>query len=327
MPASIDTVVRSSIVLASLTACAFFTARAATTVLSSELIEQHVGASTAQPAQARLPAMIRRRHDPSLILQRNIFDSARGQISVAGPAEPEPAQSDDLADVQTASPCDSDLRLVGTVVIPGAPDQSFAAIAGADRKTSPFRHGAEVGDSTIRAIGPDSVILQNEDRLCRLAMFEIGRRPPQAKPRVTQPTARSATRRPRRGPRVDRNAGLSDAEITGGIEKLNDTNYNVSRAMLNKVLDNAGKLIGIAAVAPKMQGGSSTGLEIRGVRPNTLLTKLGIQNGDVLESVNGQSLTSTDAALGAYTTLRTADKFNLAIRRGGRSVILNYNLQ
>jgi len=76
-----------------------------------------------------------------------------------------------------------------------------------------------------------------------------------------------------------------------------------------------------------MEGGQSVGMEIRGVRPNTLLTKLGIQNGDILESVNGQSLTSPDAALGAYTTLRTADKFNLSIRRAGRTMMINYTLQ
>ena len=112
-----------------------------------------------------------------------------------------------------------------------------------------------------------------------------------------------------------------------GIEKVNDTNYTLSRSMLNKVLDNAGKLIGIAAVAPKMEGGQSVGMEIRGVRPNTLLTKLGIQNGDILETVNGQSLTSPDAALGAYSTLRTADKFSLSVRRGGQALMLNYRMQ
>jgi len=68
-------------------------------------------------------------------------------------------------------------------------------------------------------------------------------------------------------------------------------------------------------------------MEIRGVRPGTLLTKLGIQNGDILESVNGQSLSNPDAALGAYTTLRTADKFNLSIRRAGQPMMINYNLQ
>jgi general secretion pathway protein C len=88
-----------------------------------------------------------------------------------------------------------------------------------------------------------------------------------------------------------------------GIEKVNPTNYNLSRSMLNKVLDNAGKIIG------------------------TLLTKLGIQNGDILESINGQPLSNPDTALQAYTTLRTADKFNLSIRRRGQSTMINYNLQ
>jgi general secretion pathway protein C len=68
-------------------------------------------------------------------------------------------------------------------------------------------------------------------------------------------------------------------------------------------------------------------MEIRGIRPGTLLTNLGIQNGDILESVNGQPLSSPDTALGAYTTLRTADKFNLSIRRGGQSMMINYSLQ
>ena len=103
--------------------------------------------------------------------------------------------------------------------------------------------------------------------------------------------------------------------------------FSIFKTMLNKVLDNAGRLIGIAAVRPKMEDGRSVGMEIRGVRANTLLTKLGIQNGDILESVNGQPLTSTDAALGAYTTLRTSDKFNLSIRRDGKSMLINYNLQ
>jgi general secretion pathway protein C len=76
-----------------------------------------------------------------------------------------------------------------------------------------------------------------------------------------------------------------------------------------------------------MEGGQSLGMEIRGIQPDTLLTKLGIQNGDILESVNGESLTSPDDALGAYTTLRTADKLTLSIRRAGRSLMINYNLQ
>jgi general secretion pathway protein C len=215
------------------------------------------------------------------------------------------------------------MRLIGTVVLPGELERSLAAIVGADKKAGLHRGGAEIEGARIRAIYSDGVILQNAGGLCRLAMFEVDgvRKMPKLKP------ATSTKKRRKRGPSVDRNAGLSDEELAEGIEKVNDTNYNLSRSMLNKVLDNAGKLIGIAAVSPKMEGGQSVGMEIRGVRPNTLLTKLGIQNGDILESINGESLSNPDAALGAYTTLRTADKFNLSIRRGGRSMIINYNLQ
>jgi general secretion pathway protein C len=217
------------------------------------------------------------------------------------------------------------MRLIGTVVLPGDLEGSLAAIVGTDKKAGLHRGGTDVEGSRIRAIHSDAVVLQSTSGLCRLAMFEVEGAAQKPKPRTATPKKKEP-RKPRT-PLADRNAGLSEEEIAEGIEKVNDTNYNLSRSMLNKVLDNAGKIIGIAAVAPKVEDGRSVGMEIRGIRPGTLLTKLGIQNGDILESVNGQSLSSPDAALGAYTTLRTADKFTLSIRRGGQSMMVNYSLQ
>ena len=107
---------------------------------------------------------------------------------------------------------------------------------------------------------------------------------------------------------------------------ISPTLIHIKREFLSKVLDNSGKLIGIAAVAPKMENGKSVGMAIRGIRPNTLLHKLGIQNGDVLESINGKPLEGTDAALEAYTLLRTADKFTLAVKRGAQTLNINYSI-
>jgi general secretion pathway protein C len=218
------------------------------------------------------------------------------------------------------------MRLIGTVVLPGDLEGSLAAIVGTDNEAGLHRGGSNVEGSRILAIHADGVVLQSTSGLCRLAMFEVegAANKPKPKPAAAEPKKKA---RPKSGPRADRNAGLTEDEMAEGIEKVNDTNYNLSRSMLSKVLDNAGKIIGIAAIAPKMEGGQSVGMEIRGIRPDTLLTKLGIQNGDILESVNGQSLSSPDAALGAYTTLRTADKFTLSIRRAGQSMMVNYNLQ
>lgn len=324
MAAASNSRVRTAIVLVTLASCAFFTAQGATALLSARVIETDPNAVVPPPSRADI-ARARRTHDPAIILRRNIFDSALGDLTnlpVEEPAAPLPDAEMPADEVEAI--CQNDLRLIGTVVLPGALEQSLAAIVGTDKKAGLHRGGADVEGSKIRAIQADSVILQTKAGFCRLAMFQV--EGAEIKPVRATPVARKKPARTSRRT-ANRNAGLTDEEIDQGIEKINDTNFNISRSMLNKVLDNAGRLIGIAAVAPKVEGGRSIGMEIRGVRPNTLLTKLGIENGDILESVNGQSLTSTDAALGAYTTLRTADKFNLSIRRGDQSMIINYNLQ
>jgi general secretion pathway protein C len=312
---------KNSLLLTTLAVCAFFCAQGATALLAAKVLDVEPDVRPVPSSGARAHGRAQRRRDPSIILKRNIFDSTRGDLSEAPIENPElPLEDGPLGEVET--PCTNKMRLIATVVLPGELERSLAAIVGTDQKAALHRGGADVEGARIRAINSDSVVLQNKGGLCRLAMFQV-------EGAAQKPPLAVATRadQPRASPAIDRNAGLSEDEIAEGIEKVNETNYNLSRAMLSKVLDNAGKLIGIAAVTPKMEGGQSVGMEILGVRPNTLLTKLGIQNGDILESVNGQSLSNPDAALGAYTTLRTADKFNLSIRRGGQSMMINYNLQ
>jgi len=322
-----DNRLRNGIVLTTLALCAFFTAQGATALLSTKVLRSDPESNASAPRGRVGATQTQTRHDPGIVLKRNIFDSALGDLSAMPVADPVLPDAE-LPEDDVEAPCTNNMRLIGTVVMPGALEQSLAAIEGTDKKAGLHRGGAEVEGSRIRAIQSDNVVLQTKTGFCRLAMFEVAASPKRLKKQLIR-TQKKPEEKGKKGktPAADRNAGLSAEELSQGIEKINDTNYNLSRTMLNKVLDNAGRLIGIAAVSPKVEGGQPIGMEIRGVRANTLLTKLGIQNGDVLESVNGQPLTSTDAALGAYTTLRTGDKFNLSIRRGSESMIINYNLQ
>ena len=324
MAAAANNRVRNVLVLATLALCAFFWAQAATALLAAKVLSAEPDAASAPSKRAFGTVRTQRKRDPSVILRRNIFSWAQGDLSAA-PMENPDLPLEDLPAEEVETPCKGTMRLIGTVVLPGDLERSLAAIVGTDQKAGLHRGGAEVEGAKIRAILSDSVVLQNEGGLCRLAMFEV--EVVTRKPRPRPPVKAKKEEKRRKGLVANRNAGLTEEEMAKGIEKVNDTNYNLSRSMLTKVLDNAGKIIGIAAVAPKMEGGRSIGMEIRGIRPNTLLTKLGIQNGDLLESINGQSLSNPDAALGAYTTLRTADKFNLTIRRGDQSMTINYNLQ
>ncbi len=326
MASAVNNRLTTLIVLTTLAICALFCAQGATALLAERTLGAEEEASPAPPGKAVAPARTQRKRDPVVILKRNIFDSALGDLSSVPSQEPALALEDLPAeDVETL--CTGEMRVIGTVVIPGDLERSLAAIVGTDKKAGLHYGGTEVEGSRIRAIHSDAVVLQSKSGLCRLAMFQVAGS-------TNKPVFRGASepkevkqKNVRNAAITDRNAGLTNEEMNEGIERVNDNNFNLSRTMLNKVLDNAGKIIGIAAVSPKIENGESIGMEIRGIRPYTLLTKIGIQNGDILESVNGQSLSSPDAALGAYTTLRTADKFTLSVRRGGQSMMINYNLQ
>lgn len=320
---------RNVIVLATLALCALFCAQGATALLADRALRTEDEATPLRSRTAIASAPTDRRRDPVIILRRNIFDSALGDLSAMDLEDSELPMSDLPAD-EVETECSGTMRVIGTVVIPGDLERSLAAIVGTDHKAGLHYGGTEVEGSRIRAIQSDAVVLQSKQGLCRLAMFQVdgpAKKPAFRKSKKPAEAAKKEDDGKKKRPLADRNAGLSDGEMSEGIERINDQNFNLSRSMLNKVLDNAGKIIGIAAVAPKVENGESVGMEIRGIRPDTLLTKIGIKNSDVLESVNGQSLSSPDAALGAYTTLRTADKFTLSVRRDGQSMMINYNLQ
>jgi len=325
---------KNGVVLTTLALCAFFLAEGATALIGAKVLQKDPEVQRLRPRSRRPATFVQNRHDPAVILRRNIFNSELGDLTkvpmVEGGAELVDGELI-LEDSAAVNRCTSRMRLTGTAVVPGDFERSLAVIVGSDQKAVLYQGAAAVEDSRIRAIHSDSVLLQSgAGALCRLAMFD-GVEPAgrfELKPAGDRKTddKKAGDKKKRLGARAARNAGLSETEIAQGIEKVNDTNYNIRRTLLNKVLDNAGKLIGIAGVAPKMEGGKSIGMEIRGIRPGTLLTKLGIKNSDVLESVNGQPLLGPDAALSAYTTLRTVDKFTLSVQRGGKSVVITYNL-
>ncbi|MGB3050862.1 MAG: type II secretion system protein GspC [Polyangiales bacterium] len=317
---------RNVLVLATLAICALFCAQGATALLAERVLSNEVEARPSPSRNAVAPSSAQRRRDPGIILRRNIFNSALGDLSSVSSEDSElPMEDLPAEDIKTL--CSGDMRVIGTVVIPGDLERSLAAIVGTDKKAGLHYGGTEVEGSRIRAIESDAVVLQSKGGLCRLAMFQVAGAANKPVFRPAKKVDVKKTPGTKKAPTADRNAGLSESEMAEGIDRVNDRNYTLSRSMLNKVLDSAGKIIGIAAVAPKIENGESIGMEIRGIRPDTLLTKIGIQNGDILESINGQSLSNPDAALGAYTTLRTADKFTLSVRRGGQSMMINYSLQ
>jgi general secretion pathway protein C len=96
---------------------------------------------------------------------------------------------------------------------------------------------------------------------------------------------------------------------------------------MNKILGNQAALMQSASVVPASEGGRVIGAKLYGIRRNGLLRKLGLQNGDLLRTINGFDMTDPKSALEAYAKLRNADHITIAVTRRGSPMNIDYNIR
>jgi general secretion pathway protein C len=116
-------------------------------------------------------------------------------------------------------------------------------------------------------------------------------------------------------------------DIKKGIQRIGPNEFNVDRGVVDKILENQAELMRQARIVPEQENGKVVGIRLFGVRADTLLGTLGMENGDRLEKINGFDMTSPEKALEAYARLRTADHLTISLNRKGQEQNLDYNIK
>ena len=316
--------VRILIVMGTIGLCAFFLAQGTTNLLALKLMPLKppaLSASADKPtARENLPKG-EIPPDMRAILGRNIFDPQTG--SLWPPKEPETtptaaaaeqAAAATLADGQMPPPCEGSVRLVAAIYSSRNEAWSFASLALASGSPLLYRPGASVEGKTVDSIYPEAVFLKNPSGvLCSLTMFKSPNAPP---PKPAAPAVAEAPAAPASG----------EAELDQGIKQVSDTKYTVRRNLVDKLLQNQAELMRSARVVPHEENGRVVGVKLYGIRKSSLLGKLGLQNGDMLRTINGFDMGSPDSALEAYAKLRSASNLSLAVVRRGNAVTMEYNI-
>jgi general secretion pathway protein C len=330
-------IVKMGVVLGTLLLTAMFTAQGATQLVAAAVLPVTPESALKVPP-LRLSDKEERVQTPreigEAVLTRNIFDSQTGPLEWNAPLPPQPvaetnpdgtpvADSIEDPDGEPAF-CPPGMRLIAAMVHTRKPEQSFATIE-ANGKALLYRPGADISGHELVGIREHRVFLRPTGKqLCQLAMFV----PPQPVPPPTAPPVPAA---PVPAPSEERppphKSSLSEEELNAGITQVSDTNYSVSRQLLDKVLSNQAELMRAARVIPYEENGRTIGVKVYGIRRNALLGKLGIQNGDVLSKINGFDLSSPDSALEAYTKLRQTDQFSIAMVRRGQPRTMEYSVK
>jgi general secretion pathway protein C len=264
---------------------------------------------------APMAAATQRNLSAEPILARNPFDAKTGPLNKPVVDEAVNAPPPDLSDPKSAPPCDGVKVLV--IAASSEPDWSFAALqAAGEQKSKLLRRGMELNGKKIAFVGWDTVWLQTPS-LCKAEILK-----------ADQKSASAASAAPTSSPPpASGGAPQLNPEIAKGIQRVSATEFNVDRGVVDKILENQADLMRQARIVPEQENGKVVGIRLFGVRPDTLLGTLGLENGDRLQTINGFDMTSPEKALEAYARLRTADKLTISINRRGQNMNIDYNIK
>lgn len=120
--------------------------------------------------------------------------------------------------------------------------------------------------------------------------------------------------------------GADPAPTAAGIEKVDDTHVRLQRATLDEWMADPASLAKMVRVIPWQKDGAIKGFKLFGIRRTSVLSPLGFENGDAVESVNGHALDGMDASMKVFTKLRSATKLEIELNRRGKPITLTIEI-
>lgn len=230
--------------------------------------------------------------------KRPSFDHYTSAINrdLFGVVEDSLDKSGDLK-MEDLEPTALNISLLGTVS--GDRDSAVAVIQEKAKRTQAlYKEGDTIQNATISKILRGKVILRVGDKNQILTMEE---------------KSTSSTSRTRRTP-------VRARPVPGSTITLD-------RDMVAKSLGNIGDLLSQVRVRPHYKNGKADGLMLSQVKPNTIFTKLGLRNGDIIQSVDGEQIESPDEIMDFYEDLKSGSSVSLEIMRRGKKKSLTYRFK
>lgn len=96
------------------------------------------------------------------------------------------------------------------------------------------------------------------------------------------------------------------------------TRVSLSREEAQPLLSDPNSLLQMASFKPFTVDGRVNGFQVLSIRPESVLYRVGLRNGDVLARINGQTLTGPTQLLQAYAGMDRSSLITLDVQRASR---------
>ena len=120
--------------------------------------------------------------------------------------------------------------------------------------------------------------------------------------------------------------GESASPGPDGVQKVADNRYEVKKKYIDDTLSNLNNVATQARIVPSFKNGVANGFKLFSIQPGSLYTAIGVENGDVIQKINGYEINSPDKALEVYQKLRESSHITIEIERNGQIIRKEYNV-
>ena len=198
----------------------------------------------------------------------------------------------DRIDIEELEPTTLRLRLLGTVAGSEGFDYAIIEETGS-REQELLRLGDTVASATIVKIMRGMVVLRANGKDTMLRMEE--------------------------------KAGGGGQGIGEGTPPQEDHTVTVSKAEIDEAMSNMSQFLTQAKIHPFFSaGGTANGFIISRIQKGSIFQKMGMQNGDIIQNVNGQPIQSPTQMMDLYKDLQSGSGITLHIKRRGKEQDLKY---
>lgn len=260
------------------------------------------------------PAAPKRQDDKlyAAMAARNLFGAMRENLDPV-PTEAGSAKTVEL-DTTNLQKCAMPASLRGTLVADNAPEWSLAVVyVNSEKEVGVF--STNEGSNEIAAglllheIRDRAIVVQRNDHLELCAAEGEG-------DKKSPPRLASASR-----------PSSSGGSGEGAVNKVSDEEYEVDRSYIDSQLANLSKVATQARIVPSFKNGKANGFKLFSIKPGSIYAKIGMQNGDIIQRINGYEMNSPEKGLEIYQKLKTEQSITVDYLRRGQTKNRTFNIR
>jgi len=103
--------------------------------------------------------------------------------------------------------------------------------------------------------------------------------------------------------------------------------FQVDRREVDHALENLNDLFTQARAVPYADGNGAQGFRLFSIKPQSLIERLGLKNGDIVQRVNGVEISDPSTAFSLLQDLQGHSQIRVDVLRNRQPVTLSYEIR